>query len=181
MRFVTALLTFWLIAFPAAADQKSPILVTLFDRLRSATSEAEALSVERDIWRVWVRHEREDVNSRMARGIILMNAGKFEQSLDIFTRLVDMAPDHAEAWNKRATVFYLIGDLESSVRDIQKTLALEPRHFGALSGMSLIYAELGQERAALQLLERALEIHPLMQGARQRVDELREKLKGNPI
>ncbi len=163
---------------PARADQTSPKLEPLFTQLRQSANEDEALAVEQAIWKIWARHQNDEVNSRMAQGIILMNAGRFQQSLAAFNDLLTMAPRHAEGWNKRATVHYLLGDFEASVRDIQRTLDLEPRHFGALSGMSLIYMEMGRAAAALKVLEKALEIHPRMQDADERVRDLRERAKG---
>jgi len=180
----TLILTFVLSALMAgapvaSADQTSPKLDPLFDRLRGTASEAEALSLEQSIWKIWVRHAEDKVNSRMAQGILLMNAGRFQQSLNAFNDVVSLAPRHAEGWNKRATVHYLLGDFDASVRDIQRTLDLEPRHFGALSGMSLIYMEMGRAGAALKVLERALQIHPKMQGADERLRDLEERAKGD--
>ncbi len=92
--------------------------------------------------------------------------------------MVDQAPAFAEAWNKRATVLYLMGRLDESVLDIQQTLALEPRHFGALSGLALIYDALEEPAAALRSLEAALAINPHLGGSKERIDQLREKVKG---
>lgn len=107
-----------------------------------------------------------------------MASGDHETALDAFDDLVATAPNFAEAWNKRATVYYLMGRLDESVTDIQQTLELEPRHFGALSGLALIYDAVDQPEAAIRSLEAALEINPHLHGSRARIDQLREKLKG---
>jgi len=107
-----------------------------------------------------------------------MAGGDHETALDAFDNLVDLAPDFAEAWNKRATVYYLMGRLDESVNDIQQTLELEPRHFGALSGLALIYDAVENPEAAIRSLEAALEINPHLEDSQVRIDQLREKVKG---
>ena len=89
-------------------------------------------------------------------------------------------PGFAEAWKKRATLLYLIGDDDGSVAKVRRTLALEPRHFGALSGLGLINARHDRPETALHSFEAALAIHPFLPGARANVDALREQLKGDP-
>jgi tetratricopeptide (TPR) repeat protein len=90
-------------------------------------------------------------------------------------------PSFAEGWNKRATVYYLMGDFKASVGDIEHTLELEPRHFGALSGLGLIYMNMGKDQAALRAFRKTLEINPHLPAIRERADELAKKLKGEPI
>ena len=90
-----------------------------------------------------------------------------------------LEPDFAEAWNKRATVHYLMGDYVASVHDIQQTLALERRHFGALSGLGMIYEAIGRPSAALRSFEAALAINPHLDATRQRIEELRRELEGS--
>ena len=170
-----------LLGQPAAADQNTPSLDPLFERLKSAADPMEAYSLERMIWGIWIHAGDTAVDKRMADGIRLMNGGDFPASLAAFDDVVSMAPGHAEGWNKRATVHYLMGDFEASVRDIQMTLELEPRHFGALSGMGLIYSALGKDRAALKVYERVLDIHPHQFGLADRVRELKRKVKGSEI
>ena len=99
----------------------------------------------------------------------------------MLTRLTRLAPDFAEAWNKRATVLYLRGRLEESVIDVKRTLKLEPRHFGALSGLGLIYLAVGQPEIALKALDAALAIHPQMPGPREKAEQLRDDLKGRKL
>ena len=117
----------------------------------------------------------------MTLGILTMNEGNFKISLSHFDKAVHLDPQFAEGWNKRATVYYLMGDFDTSVADIQKTLVLEPRHFGALSGLGMIYDDLDKPAAAVKVWQKALEINPHMQSIRHRIEEIRAKGKGKPI
>ena len=98
-----------------------------------------------------------------------------------FSRAIAAAPKLAEAWNRRATVRYDMGDFEGSVHDIEETLKLEPRHFGALAGLGLIYLQIGKEGAALRAFKQALAIDPHIDDIRARVEELEKKAQGKPI
>ena len=109
-----------------------------------------------------------------------MGAGDTRTARAAFDLLVTRAPNFAEAWNKRATLLYLLGDDDGSVADVRRTLVLEPRHFGALSGLGLINARHGRPEAALHSFEAALAIHPFLPGARANVEALRQRLKGDP-
>ena len=163
------------------ADQTSDKLDDLFGRLKVSTNAFEAAAIEGLIWKVWIRRGVAEVDRNMTLGIIAMAEGDFKDSLSYFDRVVWRDPGFAEGWNKRATVHYLMGKFDSSVADIRKTLTLEPRHFGALSGMGLIYDALGNSAAAAKVWEKALEINPHMAGIRHRIEEIRANFKGNPI
>ena len=163
------------------ADQRDPRLGELFAALAEVSDLGEALAVEAAIWRLWLKAEDSTLDEIMARGVRAMNANRLNDAVDRFTELIRAAPDFAEAWNKRATVYYLMNRYEDSVRDIERTLALEPRHFGAISGMGLIFLEFGDEVGALDAFEKVLEIHPHARGARFHVERLRERLRGRQI
>lgn len=165
----------------ARADQRDDRLDDLFEELKSAHEDRQAVLVEREIWRIWISARDPALDRLMRQGVLALEQGRFEAALDVFDQLIEQAPAFAEAWNKRATVHYLVGDYQASVADIRKTLALEPRHFGALSGLGLIYDALGEPKAALRSFEAALEINPHQRGIRQRVQELREALRGSRI
>lgn len=104
-----------------------------------------------------------------------MQAGDYQGALATFDDLVERNPEFAEAWNKRATVHYLLGNDEASVADIVETLELEPRHFGALSGLALIYERNDQPVAAASALRRALAVHPQMGGGERRLKRLEDE------
>ena len=165
----------------ASADQQDPRLGELFVALSEAPDSSAALTIETTIWRIWLDGGDSDLNGLMVQGIEAMSAQRFRDAAGRFTELILAAPAFAEAWNKRATVYYLMNRFEDSVRDIERTLALEPRHFGAISGMGLIFLERGDEEGALDAFEKVLEIHPHARGAGFQVERLRERLQGKRI
>lgn len=160
------------------ADQNHPQLPDLFDQLKMAPTAVDAGPVEAMIWQIWVVQGEEIIDSAMARGLIAMNRGALKASLRYFDDVVSLAPDFAEGWNKRATVYFLMGNYEQSIQDVYRTLELEPRHFGALSGLGLIYMELGETRKAIAAMEAALKIHPNMEAIKAHVRDLRNELEG---
>ncbi len=165
----------------AAADQNDPDLPALFERLQEPLTPQEAAEVDQRIWLLWLHSEDEAVNRLMSRGIIAMQRGALERALDRFDEIVSLAPDYAEGWNKRATVLYMMGRHSDSVADVQHVLNLEPRHYGALSGLGMILLALGREQEALPWLRRALTLNPYLHGVRSLVADLAERLKGKRI
>ena len=164
-----------------AADQRDPRLPELFAALAGAPGPAQALPIEGAIWKIWLEGGDPALDTVMARGIAAMTANRLRDAAERFTELILAAPEFAEAWNKRATVYYLMDRYEDSVRDIERTLALEPRHFGAISGMGLIFLGRGDEEGALGAFEKVLEIHPHAPGARFHAERLRKRLEGRRI
>ena len=115
----------------------------------------------------------------MAKGMRAMQSGDHDTAVEAFDAVLVLDPDLAEGYNKRATVYYMMGRYADSVADIEKTL--EPRHFGALSGLGLIYSELDEGEAALRAFEAALAINPHLDGIREKATELRLRLEGRGI
>ena len=167
-----------LMAASARADQTDPRLPELFEQLRATGEPVVAREAELQIWRIWMSSGREDVDEIMMEGLESMRSGRFDQAIGHFDEIVDLAPDFAEGWNKRATAYYLNDELRESVHDIRRTLELEPRHFGAISGMGLIFLKRGDPVGALDAFEAVLEIHPHSRGTRFRVEMLRQELLG---
>lgn len=163
----------------ALADQEDGRLDILFGRLAVTADAAEARALEAAIWRIWLEPGDAKLEAVMARGIAAMNGGRLGAALAFFDRVTREAPGFAEGWNKRATVRYLMRDFDGSVRDIARTLALEPRHFGALSGLGLINMALERPAAALRAFEEVLKIHPNAAGARTHAKRLRAILEGD--
>jgi tetratricopeptide (TPR) repeat protein len=163
---------------PAMADQRDSRLDALFERLQETSDPVDAATTQQRIWQIWIESDDAASSQLMRRGMAAMAGGDSESALDAFDELVTLAPDFAEAWNKRATVYYLMGRFDESVTDIQQTLELEPRHFGALSGLALIYDAVDNPEAAIRSLEAALDINPHLHGSRDRLRSLREKMKG---
>jgi tetratricopeptide (TPR) repeat protein len=177
---VVALATVW-VGGPAGADQTDQRLDGLFAQLRAAESAEIAQPIEAEIWAIWTEANNPAADRLMIEGVVAMNAGQYDLALKTFGHLVEIAPHFAEGWNKRATVLFLVGRYVDSVRDIDKVLALEPRHFGALSGLAMCEERLGKDEAALRALERAASVYPSMAGLKQRIKELKRRLEGEPI
>lgn len=160
----------------AGADQNDPRLDGLFGELKQAKDPDEARNLEFVIWQIWMTSDDPVINTLMVQGVSAMGRKDNRLALSKFEQIVAIAPDFAEGWNKRATVHYLTGAYTKSLTDIDRTLALEPRHFGALSGRGLVYAELAEEALALESFEAALAIHPHLAGAQENARRLRERL-----
>lgn len=169
------------IAAPVHADQNDNRLDTLFGRLHQTESFVEATKIVQQIWVVWTEFEEEDTHEAMLRGVDAMAGADYDAALAIFDEVIRMHPAFAEAWNKRATVYYLMGRLEESLNDVAVTLDLEPRHFGALSGKGMIMMAQGNFTQAIEAFERALETNPHMPGVRMRIEKLQEELDKNAI
>jgi tetratricopeptide (TPR) repeat protein len=176
---VFGILATLVMAAPATgrADQSDERLEELFDRLRATADPLEAQIIEVQIWRIWTDSGRDDINTLVEEGSRFMAQGLLKEAIAIFDRVVTNLPEFAEGWNKRATAHYLNGDYTASMIDIERTLALEPRHFGAISGMGLIFMVRGDEANALRAFEEVLKVHPHARGAKAHVEELYKKLK----
>jgi tetratricopeptide (TPR) repeat protein len=157
----------------SAADK--PDLDQLFAKLRDPATGANVLSLEPQIWDRWMHGGTDAQNEALAKASAAMGVGDFKVAEKMLDTLLAETKTYAEVWNKRATLYFLLGKMDESLADIVKTLELEPRHFGALSGRGMIYQRMGRNAEALTAFKQALEIHPTMPGARIAVKEL-EKL-----
>ena len=110
-----------------------------------------------------------------------MNAGRLREAERLFTSVIEADPDFAEAWNKRATLYFLMGAYDLSKRDIAQTITREPQHFGALSGLGLVETHIGNYDAALKAYEQAAAIHPFMDGYDDIVSALKKLVKGTAL
>ncbi len=162
------------------ADQSDPRLNTLFDTLQQANNPQNARMVERDIWSIW--HETpDDTASQMMRNARqALDGGDYPTAIDFLNRLLEYVPGYAEAWNQRAIVLYLAEDYSGPLRDIDQTLRLEPRHFGALSGRGQVYLQLDELEFAAAAFEQALVINPWMMNIRQQLEMVRAALSAKP-
>jgi tetratricopeptide (TPR) repeat protein len=147
----------------------------LIEHLRDEDADVRALA-ERAVWQVWARSGDPEVDDLLQRGIRHMENGQMGQAVDAFTRVIDLRPDFAEGWNKRATAYYLIGDYDQSLKDCDEVIERNPSHFGALSGYGLIYVQLGELERALEYFERALDINPNLEGVEQSIALIRYRL-----
>ena len=165
----------------AGADQRDPRLDALFAVLQTSSDPSAWSAAHGKIWEIWTGHDDAELNSLMEQGIVLMSRRRLGEALKVFDDLVDIAPDYAEAWNKRATVHFLLGNLADSIADVDATLDLEPRHFGALSGLGQIQMQRGDPEAALSAFEAALRMHPHLPGTRGIIQQLRRNLGRNSL
>lgn len=159
------------------ATQKSEMLDRLFGRLKSASNQEEASVIEQSIWQLWMKSDSATAELLLQQATKAMNARRYDKALDILDAVIASNPDYPEAWNKRATVNYLIGRLDRSLSDIDKVLEREPRHFGALAGLGMIRRDKGDQRGALEAFRHALAINPYMPKIREAVDDLQKQLE----
>ncbi|MBT6203613.1 MAG: tetratricopeptide repeat protein [Alphaproteobacteria bacterium] len=169
------------LSLPGLAAQDDPRLDDLFVQLHNTNDDAEAQLLQSYIWLIWIEAHDDELNAMMQGGTRAMQLGDLQQAIGQFTRLIDVAPEFAEAWNKRATVYFMIGRYDESIADCMEVLALEPRHFGALSGLGLIYSARDDSESALFWFREALEQNPHMPSIRQRVEELSREVEGEAI
>jgi tetratricopeptide (TPR) repeat protein len=160
---------------PTRAD---PELDTLFTQLEQSPDAAAAASVEQQIWVRWADSGSPTVNILLERAAMAESDGDAELAGRFLDQASDLAPDYAEPWNRRANLAYRAEDYSGAITAIQETLKREPRHFGAYTGLGLIYEELGQHRAALEAYRAALTYHPHYEPAQQGVRRLEPRVDG---
>ena len=138
----------------------STMLDTLFAKLQTATDPVAVQSLEAAIWEQWIMVPEGQPRELMMRGIAEMQQRQLKVSVDTFSKLIEIAPDLSEAWNKRATAYWLLGNFQASLSDICETVKREPRHFGAYSGLGMIRAEMGEYSRAVAAFELARKYNP---------------------
>ena len=157
-----------------------PVLVAA---LRDTDETVRAIA-EEALWTVWSRSGDARVDELFKRGVSEMNAEHFGEAIATFTRIIELKPDFAEGWNKRATAYYLAGEYRRSLADCDQVIKRNPQHFGALSGYGQIYLQLDRPDKALEYFRRALAVNPNMdavQGMVERLEELEERRRARSI
>lgn len=179
---VAALVALFALAGPALAQSsaQSARLDALFDELKTADADASR-RIEREIWNEWSKSGSAAMDLLLQRGQDALAEGDTAAAIEHFTALTDHAPDFAEGWNARATAYYTAGEFGPAIDAIAKTLTLNPRHFGALSGLGMIFEELGQPEKALEVYRAALAIHPHFDGVLQSVEALEKETGGQDL
>lgn len=175
---VAALLPLMLLGGPVFGQ--TPKLDDLFQRLKTADAGA-ARKIEQEIWIEWSKSGSAAMDLLLERGRQATATGELGLAVEHLTALVDHAPDFAEGWNARATAFYQEGQIGPALADIGHTLQLNPRHFGALSGLAMIFEELGRKKQALEVWQAVLAIHPHAEGVSDAVKRLEAELQGQAL
>lgn len=178
---LTALLAFAPVAQAAGDAGDDAALETLFSHLKRSGNEAAAKKVARSITDKFSDSGSATVAFLMARAEEAMAKDDNGLALDLLDQVVMLEPGFAEGWNRRATLHYKMGNHVKSVADITETLKLQPRHFGALSGLAAIFVATGREESALKVYEQVLDIYPMMRNAQTAVGTLADKLAGEGI
>jgi tetratricopeptide (TPR) repeat protein len=147
----------------------------LVQALRDRDGIVRALA-ENSLWGVWSHSGDPEVDALFELGVEQMNLRQGPSAVDIFTRIIEKKPEFAEGWNKRATVYFLMGEYDKSLRDCDEVMKRNPSHFGALAGYGQIYLRLGRPERALPYFERALAVNPNMDGVAQMIEEIKALL-----
>lgn len=166
---------------PKVGADRSRGLDFLFGALKAAPDEASAKHVEARIWALWLQTPSDTAALLMMRAKAAMDAQQIDVAQKLLDALVKLRPDYIEAWNRRATLYYLRNDYAHSLQDIQQVLVREPRHFGALAGLGMIMQDLGDEKRALDAFRKALAINPHLEKVPELVKSLSEKVEGRDI
>jgi tetratricopeptide (TPR) repeat protein len=166
---------------PADHGDHNYNLETLFSALKIAPDEASAKAIEDRIWAHWIISGSATCSLLMSRARAATDGKDYDLGIKLLDAVIEIKPDYVEAWNRRATLYYLKQDYGHSLADIRDVLAREPRHFGAWSGLGLILQEIGDDKHALEAYRRALAIDPRLEGIADVVKKLTEKVEGRDI
>jgi tetratricopeptide (TPR) repeat protein len=165
----------------ASADQRDPNLPTLFNFLKSAKHSDQAGVVEDKIWEIWSMTGDPKLDGLMVSSSEAMERRDYPTALKDVDQILKAKPDFAEGWNKRATIYFLMGDYQKAIADIDRTLELEPHHFGALSGLGLVNIKLDRDEAALDAFERVLKVSPQSDSAKANIEFVKQRIKDKSI
>ena len=153
----------------------------LFGALKVAPDDASAKEIENRIWAVWTGAGNETTNLLMTRAKKAADDKDYDLAIRMLSSIIEIKPDFTEAWNRRATIYFLKKDYTNSMADIAKVLAREPRHFGALSGLGLIMQDVGDDKHALDAYRKAVDIYPRLKGMEEKIKTLKEKVEGRDL
>lgn len=164
-----------------AEPSRESRLESLFETLQSTPDSRKAKSAENDIIEIWLESGSDTVDLLMSWTLKAMEEKNYPLALDYLDRIVSMQPDYVEGWNKRATVHFLVDDYAKAIADIERALALEPRHFGALSGLGTILREIGDTDRAAVAFREALAVDPHLDNVKDALEEIEKEKDGKEI
>ena len=180
-KFFILSIFFFLSLSAAFADERKKQLDKLFNELKT-DNPVLTFEVEQKIWKIWSTHpKKNELTLMLSEGSTLVKNDKLNEAVNIFTKVIELDPNWAEAWNKRATVLYLLGEFQKSQNDIDKVLELEERHFGALAGQGLVNIQLKKYDKAIMSYEKAQKIYPTMKSPKIMIKEIKELIKQQSI
>jgi len=163
------------------ADDRNTELNRLFNELK-IKDKSISFKIEQKIWKIWSTHpNNNELTSMLSVGSDFVNNNQYQKAVEIFTKVIELDPNWAEAWNKRATVLYMMGQFEKSQNDIDEVLKLEKRHFGALAGQGLVNIKLENYEKAIMSYEEAMEIYPSMNSPKIMIKQLKELIQKQSI
>ena len=166
---------------PKTPAERERMLADLYALLATADDEDSAKAVSEAIERIWAHSGSATIDVLMERASKALATKNYDLAVKLLDYAVDLAPDYAEAWNRRAYVHFMREDIERALGDLRRTLALDPSHFKALEGLAQILKEIGQKKAALKAFKQLLDVHPYTAGAKQALDELEREVEGQGI
>ncbi|PHS71983.1 MAG: hypothetical protein COB22_06095 [Cycloclasticus sp.] len=174
---ITIFLFLLFVSSSLQADQNNPLLNSLFNKLHQTNSIRQARAVEVEIMRIWNFSGNKDIDQRMNLSDTAMRERSFEKALDIVTTITQEMPQFSEGWNLQATILFFMGRYKESLESVEKTLALEPRHFGAMIGKGDMLASQGRLKESRWALQGVMKIYPLHQRVIQRLEYIDALIK----
>ncbi|MDC0353079.1 tetratricopeptide repeat protein [Candidatus Pelagibacter sp.] len=181
MKNILAIILLFLSTSILTANERDAQLDKLFTELKKDISSSSP-GIVQQIWILWSTHPSDEkLTSILDEGSRLVQDQKLVSAIDIFTHVIEIDPTWAEAWNKRATVYYMIGEFQKSQDDIDKVLELENRHFGALSGQGLVNIQLKNYEKAILSYKKAQEIYPAIKSSKIMIKQIEELIKKQSI
>ncbi len=178
---IIAFILFFISTSNISANEREIELKKLFKQLKINDTNL-SFKIEKKIWKIWSTHpENKELTFLLQTGSDFVNNNQHLKAIEVFTEVINLDPNWAEAWNKRATVFYLVGEFQKSQNDIDKVLKLEKRHFGALAGQGLVNIKLENYEKAIKSYKKAMEIYPSMNSPKIMIKYIEELIKKNTI
>jgi tetratricopeptide (TPR) repeat protein len=165
----------------AQRGDKTQNLDRLFEALKIAPDDESAKYIENRIWAIWLASGSDTANLLMGRVKTAVDGKDVDLAIKLLNAVIEIKPDFIEAWNRRATIYYMKKDFSRAIGDIREVLAREPRHFGALAGLGIILQEFGDDKRALDAFRRALAVHPHLERIPDLVKKLSDKIDGREI
>lgn len=168
-------------SLPQTPAERDTVLSELYGQLAASEDETAAKSVADSIERVWLHSGSSTVDLLFGRAMQAVAEKNYDRALRFLDHVVEQAPDFTEGWSRRAFVHFQLGGVKPAVGDLRRALALDPNHFKALDGLAQVLRDIGEKRAALEVLRRLAEVHPYWEGAEQAIEELSREVEGQGI